>query len=102
MAPSQFDALPEDDRELMIAEDELVCPSCGSLKSVCSDPEQGWYPQRDFCSNAATYEATMRKLRLKHKDNEPGKTAHPLDGVSVWMSMQTLTKKDRFLDDGHP
>jgi len=81
----------------MIAEDELVCPSCGSLKSVCSDPEQGWYPQRDFCSNAATYEATMRKLRHKHKDNEAGPSPHPLDGVTVWMSTQDLTPDDTFV-----
>ncbi len=81
----------------MIAEDELVCSSCGSLKSVCSNPEQGWYPQRDFCSNAASHEVTMRRLRHKHKDNEPGKAPHPLDGVTVWMSTQDLTPDDNFV-----
>ena len=97
MAPSQFDALPDEDRQLMLAEDELVCPSCGNLRSVCEDPEIGWYPQRSVCYYTAAQEVTQRRLREKHKDNEPGTAPHPLDGMRVWLSEHDLTPEDDFV-----
>lgn len=96
MTPSQFSALPAEDRELMLAEDELVC-SCGNLKSVCSDPDIGLYPQRSMCYVTAAESVTWRRLRAKHKDNEPGAKPHPLDGLTVWMSEHDLTPDDHFV-----
>lgn len=97
MTPSQFAALPAEDRELMLAEDELVCQSCGRLRSVCSDPSVKNYPQRSMCYVTAAEEVTWRRVRDKHKDNTPGKDPHPLDGMSIWMSEQDLTPDDRFV-----
>lgn len=75
----------------MLAEDELVCPQCGNLRSVCSTVE-GWYPQRSMCYASGAQEATMRKLRERHKD-------HPeqMDGMTVWMSEADLTPDDNFV-----
>lgn len=82
----------------MLAEDELVCSSCGFLRSVCSDPELGVYPQRSMCYVTAAETFTWRRVREKHKGNEPGtKEMHPLDGMSVWMSEQDLTPDDNFV-----
>lgn len=97
LTPSQFDALPAEDRELMLAEDELVCERCGNLRSVCGDPEIGLYPQRSMCYVTAAEAVTWRRLREKHKKNEPGTAPHPLDGLSVWMSEHDLTPDDHFV-----
>lgn len=84
----------------MLAEDELVCPRCGNLRSVCSDPEIGLYPQREMCYVTAAEEQTWRRLREKYKDKGPEKTPlrpHPLDGMTVWMSQSDLTPDDDFV-----
>ncbi len=97
MVPSQFDALSPDDREIMLAEDELVCSQCGNLRSVCANPEVGLYPQRSMCYFTAAEAVTWRRIHAKHEDNKPGKAPHPLDGMSVWMSDQDLTPEDDFV-----
>lgn len=90
--------MPDADRELLLDHAELVCPRCGNLREVCSDPEVGYYPQRDVCYSTAAHELTMRRLKSKHKDNEPGPDEfHPLDGVRVWMSAHNLTPDDKFV-----
>lgn len=81
----------------MLAEDELVCQSCGRLRSVCSDPEVKNYPQRSMCYVTAAEEVTWRRLRAKHEDNKPDGKPHPLDGLSIWMSEQDLSPDDNFV-----
>jgi len=82
----------------MLAEDELVCGRCGNLRSVCSNEDIGLYPQRSMCYVSAGEEQTWRRVRAKHKDNEPGtKKPHPLDGMSIWMSEQDLSPDDNFV-----
>jgi hypothetical protein len=97
LTPSQFRALPDEDRDLMLAEKELVCPSCGNLRSLCSDPNVPWYPQRSTCYATASLEVVRRRLRKKHEKDEPGSKLHPLDGMGVWVSQFDLTPDDDFI-----
>lgn len=65
----------------------LVCPSCGNLRSECSDPQRDWHPRDSVCYAAASREWGLRRLQSKYKDRKVGDHAlHPLDGVSVWVS----------------
>lgn len=82
----------------MLAEDELVCPSCGHLRSVCSDPAGDWFAQRSTCYASAAEAVTWRRVNEKHKAGEKGTKPHVLDGVSVWVSDQDLTPDDKFFN----
>lgn len=81
----------------MLAEHDLVCPNCGNLRSVCSDPTRDWYPQRSMCYATASREVVLRRLQKKHEKTEPGLTLHPLDGMSVWVAQDDLTPNDDFV-----
>ena len=59
-----------------------ICPQCGNLRSVCSDPEQPWYPHLSRCYATADQEVLVRRLQAKHKE-EPGSERHPLDGLAA-------------------
>jgi hypothetical protein len=67
--------------------DATVCPRCGNLRSVCSDPAIDWHPRESTCYATATIEWGLRRLEEKRKD-EPlaGAALHSMDGASVWVS----------------
>lgn len=97
LTPTAWRALDEGDRDLLLAESEMVCPSCGNLRSVCSAPDAQWYPQRTECYATAARELAVRRLRKKHP-GEPGPDAvHTLDGLSLWVSEHDLSPEDDFL-----
>lgn len=74
-----------------------VCPDCGNLRSVCSDPNVPLYPQRRMCYATAVRDLTVRRVRARHK-GEPGtEELHALDGMSVWVSTADLTPTDDFV-----
>lgn len=81
----------------MLTEDELVCPSCGNLRTVCTDPEVAWYPQRTVCYATAARDVTVRKLAKRYEKSPPGTEMHATDGVSVWVSTEDLTPEDDFV-----
>lgn len=107
MTLEQFRNLPEDDRELMLAEQELVCQWCGNLRSVCSRDDVEWYPQRSVCHATAARELVMRQFHDAHMVDGPGgdrvspqataEEYHYTDGVSLWVSDIDLTPDDDFL-----
>lgn len=75
-----------------------VCPSCGNLRAVCSDPGVGWYPQRDMCYASAAREGVLRQLQRKHAEDKPNKDGLlPTDGMGVWVSTEDLTPGDDFV-----
>lgn len=82
----------------MLAEDEVVCPSCGNLREVCSDPNRNWYPQKVTCYASADRELTMRRLQAKYKAEPGTRSLHPFDGVSVWMSEHDFQPDETFFD----
>jgi hypothetical protein len=98
LTPPQWRDLPEDDRELMLAESALVCQQCGSLKSVCGTPGRDLYPQREECYVTAARDLTMRRVAKKYKKEPNTAELHPLDGVSVWMADYDLAPEDTFFD----
>lgn len=83
----------------MIAYVREVCPSCGNLRSVCSDPATDWYPQRSTCYATAAREVTLRRLQKKHAKQplHESMDLHPLDGLHVWVATEDLTPDDDFV-----
>lgn len=98
LTPPQWRDLPDADRDLMVAESELVCQSCGGLKSVCSTSGLELYPQRDECMVAATRALVWRRLHKKYKQEPGTEEMHPLDGLGVWFSEVNLDPEDDFFD----
>lgn len=95
----EWRALPDGDRDLLLAEDLLVCSRCGNLRSVCSDPSIDWHPQTSTCWASASVEWGMRVLQEKHKGEgrEVGPGLHPLDGVSVYATDSNPGDGDEFV-----
>ena len=91
-----WEELPEERRELLLAYDAEVCPNCGNLRSVCSDPSIDWHPHTSTCWAGATRDWGVRRFQEKHKDEpfEPTKI-HSTEGVSIWVS-QTPPEVDEF------
>lgn len=82
----------------MLAEHDLVCQSCGNLRSVCSQEDVDWYPQRSVCNATAARELAMRQFHAKHANTKPSPDDyHPADGMSLWVSDLDLTPDDDFL-----
>lgn len=78
--------------------DAMICPRCGGLRSECSDPDRGWYPQRSMCYASGALALTMRRLDERYRDDRPGiHGLHPTDGMVVWMSSHDLTPDDNFV-----
>lgn len=76
-----------------------VCPSCGNLRSVCSDEDLSdqWFPQRSVCYATAAKEAAWRAVRAKHKESDRDASGpHILDGWGIWASQFDLTPADDF------
>lgn len=98
VTPAQWRELDDEDRDLMLAHHDLICPDCGNLRSICSDPTRQWYVNRRMCFATAARSLMWRAVREKHKDNEPGtKALHPLDGMDLWASEFDLTPDDKFV-----
>jgi hypothetical protein len=82
----------------MIAYVREVCPSCGNLRSVCSDPDIPWHPQRTMCLATAAREVALRRVYRKYKHPAPDDPeVHETDGMQVWVSMDDLTPDDNFI-----
>lgn len=77
-----------------------VCPSCGNLVSVCSDPEVRPYPQRSVCYFTAGREQTWRRTIAKYGQPDPKDASpHEIDGLAWGMSLHDLTPDDDFFGD---
>lgn len=75
-----------------------TCRECGQQRSVCSDPEQAFYPQRNICyATAAQRTAQRRYEALAKRANAP---EGALDGDTIWVSTDNLTPDDDFLQEG--
>lgn len=89
-------ALSDEDRDLLLAFEALVCPRCGNLKSVCSDPSIDHHPHVTTCWATATVEWGWRRLRKKYpSEDEVTDSLHPLDGVRVYAA-QSPPEVDEF------
>lgn len=76
----------------------MLCPNCGNLRSVCSDPDTDWYPQRLWCGATATRDMVTRRWHDKHREAKPDSLGFlPTDGAMFWASTEDLTPDDEFL-----
>ena len=99
MTPSAFRALPDSDQDEMVAYVRDICPACGNLRSICSDEERSWFPQRSMCYATAARELTERRVakRYGHPDEKATSGLHPVDGMNVWAAADDLTPDDNFV-----
>lgn len=112
LTPSQFDAIPRADRELLQAQQQVdtrVCSEHGGDLSECDQPV--WYAQRSVCipameqaAAAAFYDELHKDLpyhegnfRLWRKERSHETPFHYLDGVRIWVSPEELDPEDDFL-----
>ena len=76
--------------------EQEICPQCGNLRVICSDPEglygEGFYPQLAKCWVSASRQMVVRRFDEKHKDARPDEVGYlPRDGALVWASTENLT-----------
>lgn len=81
-----------------------VCPHCGNLRVLCSDPNgvdgKGFYPQLEECWVSAARERAQRKFDELHKGKKPDFAGYlPGDGVSIWASPFDLTPEADWLSE---
>lgn len=94
----EFDVNERDDWYALREYDDEVCGQCGQLRSVCSNPETQWYPQRSTCWATATRENIYRQWHAKHDKAQPDALGFkPTDGVTLWVATADLTPGDDFL-----
>ena len=74
-----------------------ICPRCGNLRSVCSDPERPVYPQRTMCYLTAVRDLTMRRVAARYAQEPGTRELHPTDGMSLWASPDDLTPESNWL-----
>ncbi len=77
-----------------------VCERCGNLRSVCSDPNVTWYPQRTICYATAIAERMYRRTNKIYKHPEPtDDSEHATDGMQWWSSTHDITPDDDFFGE---
>ncbi len=116
MTLSGFDRLPEDERQLWIAEwqaGRLACGECGRPIAECADPGVLHYPYRRVCyvsREAAAAEAMYSRL---HEDApfhdgtyadwaKVRSASHPYhfsDGVHIGVADRDIAPHDQFTTD---
>lgn len=95
---AEFDVNERDSWYALDEWESEVCGQCGQLRSVCSDPETPWYPQRATCWSTATRTVVERRWHEKHENAKPDVAGYlPTDGVTVWVSPHDLTPDDDFV-----
>lgn len=105
--------MSDEDREWWIARWEIQqekCPRCGNPRSMCSDPEREWFPQRVTCYAERARlagEALFAKAHEKApytddagswaKERSAEHPYHFADGVTIWAADTDLDPDDDFL-----
>lgn len=100
----EFDANERESWHELWVYEKSLCPHCGNLRAVCSDPGgedgRGFYPQRTICYASRAQTAAQRAFAARHdKAAEPSKVTGwltPSDGWTVWASTEDLTPDDDF------
>lgn len=91
----------DNEREAWIALQEYendLCPKCGLRRSICSNPDTPYYPQRSVCYTMAAQEVIERRWRERHEDAKPDPAGYlPTDGAWVWPALEDLTPDDHFI-----
>lgn len=81
--------------------DQELCPRCGNLREVCSNPEQDWHPQRLVCYASAMQAVAQRryaaKLDGKPKAEIDAIRMNEADATTIWVASVDLNPDDDFL-----
>lgn len=100
MLPEDFRALPDDQQDELTEYALEVCPDCGNLRSVCSDPERvTFYPQRSYCYATAVKAQVWRRVEALYGHPDPkSSNEHFTDGLKIGATLYDFTPDDGFLD----
>jgi len=74
-----------------------VCPSCGNLRSECSDPNIDWHPRSTVCWNTATQGWAWGQIHERYK-NHPKDVLNPVPGAMLWLAQSEPPEGEDFTD----
>jgi hypothetical protein len=101
---AEFDANERDSWYALAEWREAICPDCGNLRAICSNPAgldgDGFYPQRDICFVKRAQLAAQRAFEHLHEKEKPTAGSGWLtdaDGSTIWASPLDLSPDDDFL-----
>jgi len=95
---ARFDVFERDGWYNLLEYEDAVCPRCGNLRAVCSDPDTDWFPQLSRCWASASVDVVSRKWHRKHEKSSPDSAGYlPTDGGMPWVSTEDLTPDDDFV-----
>lgn len=113
MTLAQYEALPEDERALWVAEHEIeatLCPQHHGPREECRDANKPWYPQRSICHMTMVAAAVDWRYDQKYGGkfhdgtfknwSDTRSVSYPYghrDGVATWVAPVDLTPDDDFL-----
>ena len=100
----EYDANERDSWYAQQEYDEAICPMCGNLRAICSNPEglhgEGFYPQRYECLVKAAEDRSSRIFKKLHEKDVPDADGFlPTDGIRIHVSLDDLTPDDDFLNE---
>lgn len=105
MADPEFDANERESWYRKVELENAICPHCGNLKVVCSNPDGidgvGYYPQRTVCWVTAARDRSIRMFAKLHEKAQPDAAGYlPYDGAFFHASLTDDTPDDDFLEEG--
>jgi hypothetical protein len=95
----EFDANERDSWEALAEFRAAICPKCGHLKVLCSDPGglhgKGYHISQQVCWPTAILEATQRRVARRFKDEQPDLNGMlTTDGVHLGISLEDDGSED--------
>ena len=82
----EFDANERDNWYAFDEWESALCPQCGNLQAICSDPESVWNPQITTCYSTLAVQMHNRRWHRKYENIKPDRDGWlPTDGAAVWV-----------------
>ncbi|VXC08880.1 hypothetical protein [Aeromicrobium sp. 9AM] len=83
----EFDVNERDSWYALAEYEAALCPQCGQLRSICSDPATVFHPRLHTCFLTSAQQMHERRWRRKYEKTEPDRDGWlPTDGSFVWVS----------------
>lgn len=80
---------------------DLICPKCGNLRSICSNPDLTAYPTPSTCHVSAVREQAERMWQAVREGKSPESVMaaglpQATDGTHIWASLEDLAPESNF------
>lgn len=91
----QWREAPDEDRDLLLARDVMLCSQCGNLREECSNPDIDWHTHKSVCFASASLEWGREQFLEKHKGAKtPDNALGPLHGVALFAAPMEPAPED--------